>query len=85
MSEPIKSNKVDPTPPIEPTRNDPTPERRVGDARFLPVVIAAGVVIVVILIAAVLILHGKNKEVVPDKGPHPATSQIVMPYDRVDA
>jgi hypothetical protein len=82
MSEPIKTNQVDPTPPIEPTRNDPTPERRVGDARFLPVVIAAGVAIVVILIAAVLILHGKNKEVVPAKGPHPATSQIAMPCDR---
>lgn len=85
MSEPIKTNKVDPTPPIEPTRNDPTPERRVGDARFLPVVIAAGVALVVILIAALLIIRGKNKEVVPDKGPHPATSQIVLPYDRVCA
>lgn len=84
MSEPIDTNKVDPTPPIEPTRNDPTPHRRVGDSRFLPVIIAAGVAILVILIAAVLVIHGKDKEVVPDKGQHPATSLIVQPYT-VDA
>jgi hypothetical protein len=72
------SDSIDPTKPIDPTRNDPSPEERVGDSRFLPVVIAAGVALVVLLIAAIVIIGGKGKKLVPqDKTPHP-TSHVVM-------
>jgi hypothetical protein len=67
------------TDPIESTNNDPTPEERVGDSRFLPVVVAAGVALIVILIAALVLVGGKGKHLVPkDKTPHP-TSQVVYP------
>ncbi len=62
--------------PIEPTRNDPTPEERVGDSRFLPVIIAAGVALLIILIAAVVLIGRKGNKMTPQDGPHP-TSQVV--------
>ena len=72
------SDPIDPTKPIEPTRNDPSPEERVGDSRFLPVVIAAGVALIVLLIAAVVIIGSRGKKLVPqDKTAHP-TSQVAV-------
>jgi len=41
--EPTKISSVTAEEKIEPTRNDPTPEERKGDSRFLPVVIVAGI------------------------------------------
>jgi hypothetical protein len=42
---------------IEPTRNDPTPEARTGDSRFLPVVILAAIALIVLLIAGIVQGH----------------------------
>jgi len=65
------------TEPIEPTRNDPSPEERVGDSRFLPVIIAAAVALIIILIAAVVLINGKGKKLIPqNNGAHP-TSQAM--------
>jgi hypothetical protein len=66
------------TAPIDPTKNDPSPEERVGDSRFLPVIIAAAVALIIILIAAMVIVGGKGKKLIPqDKDSHP-TSQVVI-------
>jgi len=67
------------TEPIEPTRNDPTPEERVGDSKFLPVIVAAGVALIVILIAAVVLIGSKGKHLVPQDKTAPSTSQVSYP------
>jgi hypothetical protein len=67
------------TDPIEPTRNDPTPEERVGDSKFLPVVIAAGVALILILIAAVVLIGGKGDKIVPQDKSHPTSQVVSMP------
>lgn len=72
------NDSIDPTKPIDATRNDPTPEQRVGDSRFLFVVIAAGVALVVILIAAVILINGKKQKIVPKVDTAHPTSQVVM-------
>ncbi len=62
---------------IEPTRNDPTPQRRKGDARFLPVVIIAAIALVLILIASVVLIGGKGKKLVPhEQDNHPKSSLL---------
>jgi hypothetical protein len=64
---------------IERSRNDPTPHRRTGDARFLPVVIVSGIALILILIAAVVIINQRGKKMVPqDNTPHP-TSSLSIP------
>ncbi|MBS1822385.1 MAG: hypothetical protein JST61_10485 [Acidobacteria bacterium] len=56
----------------------PPTEEHLGDAEFLPVVIAASVALVVILVAAIVVVAGTGKHLVPqDKTQHPV-SQIVM-------
>ncbi|MDE1177765.1 MAG: hypothetical protein PW789_14370 [Edaphobacter sp.] len=65
------------TEPIESTRNDPTPEERVGDSKFLPVIVAAGVALIVILLAAVIFVKSRGKEIVPDKTT-PPSSQVIL-------
>jgi len=69
------------TEPIEPTRNDPTPEERVGDSRFLPVVVAAGVALLIILIAAVVLIGGKGDKLAPEKT-RPTSQAIYTPLSR---
>ncbi|RZU42751.1 hypothetical protein [Edaphobacter modestus] len=59
---------------IEPTRNDPTPEERKGDSRFLPVVIIAAIVLIVILIAAVVLIRGKGHKMIPQDQDRPTSS-----------
>lgn len=63
---------------IEPTRNDPTPEERKGDSRFLPVVIIAGIVLIVILIAAVVLIWGKGHKILPTDQDNRPTSSLSM-------
>lgn len=64
---------------IEPTRNDPTPEQRKGDSRFLPVVILAAVVLIVLLIGAVVLIKGKGHKIVPPEQPNRPTSSLTAP------
>jgi hypothetical protein len=61
------------------SRNDPTPEERVGDSSIKPVVIGFVVTIVVILIAAIIFVKSRQSKAIPV--PHDAhpTSQIVRP------
>jgi hypothetical protein len=75
-------NPIEPTRPsteeakIEPTRNDPTPERRTGDSRFLPVVILAGIALIVLLLAGILVIKGKGSKAVPSGQDHPTSSLV---------
>lgn len=62
---------------IDPSRNDPTPHRRKGDSRFLPVVILAAIALIVILVAAVALIGGKGKKMVPQQDNHPESSLVV--------
>jgi hypothetical protein len=63
---------------IEPTRNDPTPQRRKGDSRFLPVVILAAIALVILLIASVVLIGGKGNKIVPhEQDNHPKSSLSV--------
>ncbi|HEY0161831.1 MAG TPA: hypothetical protein VGB69_04070 [Edaphobacter sp.] len=55
------------TEPIEPTRNDPTPQRRQGDSRFLPVVIITAIALVLVLIASVVLIKGRGSKITPDQ------------------
>jgi hypothetical protein len=64
---------------IEPTRNDPTPEDRTGDSRFLPVVILAAIALIVILIAAVVLVKGKGHKMVPQQQDNHPTSSLTVP------
>jgi hypothetical protein len=63
---------------IEPTRNDPTPEARTGDSRFLPVVLLAAVALIVILIAAVVLVRGKGHKMVPQEPDNHPTSSLTV-------
>jgi hypothetical protein len=67
---------------IEPTRNDPTPEARTGDSRFLPVVILAAIALIVLLIAGIVLLKGKGTKMVPHVQDSP-TSSIAQPLSAV--
>jgi hypothetical protein len=60
----------------QPSRSDPTPEERKGDASFLPVVVAFVVTIAIIMIAAIVFLKIRQTKAIPT--PHEAhpTSQI---------
>jgi hypothetical protein len=63
---------------IEPTRNDPTPEERKGDSRFLPLVILAVIALIIILIGAIVLIRGKGHKIVPQsQGNHPSSSLIM--------
>jgi len=62
---------------IEPTRNDPTPEARKGDSRFLPVVILAAIALIVLLIGAVVLIKGKGHKIVPEQDSRPASSLTI--------
>jgi len=62
---------------IQPTGNDPTPEERKGDSRFLPVVIAAGIALIVILVIAIFFIKGKGSKVVPNQPNHPTASLVL--------
>ena len=64
---------------IEPTRNDPTPHARRGDARFLPVVIIATIVLILLLIAGVVLVKGKGTKMVPHEQDNHPTSRIAQP------
>ena len=72
------ASNVSMTEPIEPTRNDPTPEERVGDSRFLPVIIAAGVALLIILIAAVVLIRGKGDKIAPQDNTRPISQIVCM-------
>jgi hypothetical protein len=63
---------------IEPTRNDPTPEVRTGDSRFLPVVILAAIALIVILIGAIVLVRGKGHKMVPQQQDNHPTSTLTM-------
>lgn len=67
---------------IEPTRNDPTPEARTGDSRFLPVVILAAIALIVLLIAGIVLLKGKGPKMVPHVQDNP-TSSIAQPLSTI--
>jgi hypothetical protein len=59
------------------SRNDPTPEERIGDSSIKPVVIGFIVTIVVILVAAIIFVKSRQSKAIPV--PHDAhqTSQIM--------
>jgi len=76
--EPTKISSVTAEEKIEPTRNDPTPEERKGDSRFLPVVIVAGIALIVLLIAAVLLIRGKGTKIVPHEPDSHPTSRVTI-------
>lgn len=63
---------------IQPTRNDPTPEDRKGDSRFLPVVILAAIALIIILIGAVVLIRGKGHKIVPQSQDNHPSSSLVM-------
>jgi len=63
---------------IQPTRNDPTPEERKGDSRFLPVVILAAIALIIILIGAVVLIRGKGHKIVPQTQDNHPSSSLVM-------
>jgi len=64
---------------IQPTRNDPTPEERKGDSRFLPVVILAAIALIIILIGAVVLIRGKGHKMVPQsQDNHPSSSLVIQ-------
>lgn len=64
---------------IQPTRNDPTPEERKGDSRFLPVVILAAIALIIILIGAVVLIRGKGHKIVPQtQDNHPSSSLVIQ-------
>jgi cell division protein FtsN len=62
-----------------PSRNDPTPEERKGDSRFLPVVIAAAIAVIVILVAALIFLKVRQTNAIPNANDSRPTSRIVQP------
>jgi hypothetical protein len=64
---------------IEPTRNDPSPQARTGDARFLPVVIISTIVLIILLIAGVVLVKGKGTKMVPHEQNNHPTSSIAQP------
>lgn len=64
---------------IEPTRNDPTPEARTGDSRFLPVVILAAIALIVILIGAIVLVRGKGHKMIPQQQDNHPTSSLTIP------
>jgi hypothetical protein len=68
-----------------PSRNDPTPEQRKGDARFLPVVIAAGIAIILILLAAIIFLKAKPEKAIPKANPTSRLTQPAAPTIRPQA
>jgi hypothetical protein len=68
---------------IESTRNDPTPQARTGDSRFLPVVILAAIALIVLLIAGVVLLKGKGTKMVPHVQDNHPTSSIAQPLSAV--
>ena len=80
------ANPIDPTlrsgaseeEKIEPTRNDPTPEERKGDSRFLPVVILAAIALIIILIGAIVLIRGKGHTIVPQSQDNHPSSSLVM-------
>ncbi|QHS51883.1 hypothetical protein [Edaphobacter sp. 12200R-103] len=61
---------------IESTRNDPTPQSRVGDSRFLPVVILAAIALIVLLIAGIVLVKRKGTKMVPHEQDNHPTSSI---------
>jgi len=63
---------------IQPTRNDPTPEERKGDSRFLPVVILAAIALIIILIGAIVLIRGKGHKIVPQSQDNRPSSSLVM-------
>jgi hypothetical protein len=64
---------------IQPTLNDPTPEGRKGDSRFLPVVILAAIALILILIGAVVLIRGKGHKIVPQtQDSHPSSSLVIQ-------
>ena len=63
---------------IQPTRNDPTPEERKGDSRFLPVVILAAIALIIILIGAIVLIRGKGHKIVPQSQDNRPASSLVM-------
>jgi cell division protein FtsN len=63
----------------QPSRNDPTPQERKGDSRFLPVVVAAAIAVIVILLAALIFLKVRKTGAIPKANDAGPTSQIVQP------
>jgi hypothetical protein len=63
---------------IQPARNDPTPEERKGDSRFLPVAILAAIALIVILIGALVLIRGKGQKIVPQSQHNRRASSSVM-------
>jgi flagellar basal body-associated protein FliL len=76
--EPTKTPSIPEEAKIQPTGNDPTPEERKGDSRFLPVIILAGIALVVLLIAAVFLIKGKGTKVVPHEPDSHPTSSVTI-------
>lgn len=63
---------------IQPSRNDPTPEARKGDSRFLPVVILAAIALIILLIGAVVLIRGKGHKIVPQSQDNQPSSSLVI-------
>jgi hypothetical protein len=65
------------------SRNDPTPEERVGDSSIKPVVIGFIVTVLIVLVAAIVFVKSRQSKAIPV--PHDAhpTSQIVQPLQRL--
>jgi cell division protein FtsN len=64
----------------QPSRNDPTPEERKGDSRFLPVVIAAAIAVIIILVAALIFLKARQTNAIPKANDTHPTSRFVQPH-----
>ena len=70
--------------PIEPTRNDPTPERRTGDSRFLPVVVAFVLALIIVLIGAVALIRAKRDKALPGQhNPTPTSPRLPGQPNRI--
>jgi hypothetical protein len=67
------------------SRNDPTPEERVGDSSIKPVVIGFIVTVLIVLVAAIVFVKSRQSKAIPV--PHDAhpTSQVVQPLRRLAA
>lgn len=63
------------------TRNDPTPEARKGDSRFLPVVILSLIALIVILAIAVVLVRDKGHKIIPTEQPNRSSLIQVLPEE----
>jgi hypothetical protein len=76
--DPTRRSRASEKEKIERTRNDPTPEERKGDSRFLPALILAAIALIIILIEAIVLIRGKSQKIVPQSQDNQPSSSLVM-------